>query len=193
MCAPSQWETTLHYIAISHWLGAYAKWSQHYTPHQYGISGTIIPVQMTFIRDHSGYGSANERCRYNVTSSHIGRAHTQNDLCTLVNNAKNWEACTHTVSEHIIYQVPQTHFTKGSWVSNPNLAKIFIVMSCKYADHIRSLFCTCLQQHVLICDLIAWIVKTKLEQKSFYQFKIITIHNYHRVCSTEIERWRWYN
>ena len=188
MCAPSQWETTLHCNAISHWLGAYAQWSQHYTPHQYGISGTIIPVQMTFIRNHSGYGSANERRCYNVTSSHIGRAHTQNDPCALVKNAKNWQTCTHTVSEHVIYYVPQTHFTKGLWVYNPNLAKIFVVMSCKNTDHIRSLFCICLQEHVQICDLIASVTTIKIRAKI-----ILPFHNYHIVCSTEIERWRWYD
>ena len=31
-------------------------------------------------------GSANGRRRYNVTSSFIGRAHTQNDTCCQINN-----------------------------------------------------------------------------------------------------------
>ena len=37
--APSQWETTLHCNVVSHWLGAYTKWSLRY--HQ------IFPIQRT--------------------------------------------------------------------------------------------------------------------------------------------------
>ena len=31
VCAPSQWETTLQYNVVSHWLGAYTKWSLQIT------------------------------------------------------------------------------------------------------------------------------------------------------------------
>ena len=45
--APNQWETTLHCNVVSHWLGAYTKWSLHFrsvTPHeQIGEVIHVIP------------------------------------------------------------------------------------------------------------------------------------------------------
>ena len=40
-------------------------------------------------------GSANERWRYNVTSSLIGCAHTQNDPCITYNIVLQWTKLTH--------------------------------------------------------------------------------------------------
>ena len=63
--APSQSETTLHCNIISHWLGAYTKWS--------------LGIYMYCTEIILDMGSANERHCYKVTLSLIGWAHTQND------------------------------------------------------------------------------------------------------------------
>ena len=57
--APSQWETSLQSKAISHWLRPNLE------------SALSKPIQGVIL----GIGSANERRRYNVTSSLIGWAH----------------------------------------------------------------------------------------------------------------------
>ena len=60
--APSQWEMTLHCNVISHWLGAYTKWSLVHIP------GIILCMHL-----------ANERQCYKVTSSVIGWATMDQD------------------------------------------------------------------------------------------------------------------
>ena len=42
---------------------------------------SVNSVKTRYCRDHSQNESANERRHYYVTFSHIGQAHTQNDLC----------------------------------------------------------------------------------------------------------------
>ena len=81
---PSQWETSLQSNAVSHWLGANlesALIKRQTDPaslmgsHPFRKSGIIL-----------GMGSANERWHYNVMSSLIGWAHTQNDPCESIWN-----------------------------------------------------------------------------------------------------------
>ena len=52
--APCQWETTLHYNIVSHWLGAYTKWSLWlYIPYIIVISFVLVVLSLavvTFIK-----------------------------------------------------------------------------------------------------------------------------------------------
>ena len=54
--APIQWETTLQCNVVSHWLGAYTKWSLQCTLNSIGQTLTkVLPLLVSFCRDHFAY------------------------------------------------------------------------------------------------------------------------------------------
>ena len=75
---PSQWETMLYCNIISHWLGAYTKWSliRHFL-----IYFRVTSFALGQSKDHLWMRPANERRCHIVMSSLIGWVHPKNDPC----------------------------------------------------------------------------------------------------------------
>ena len=140
MHAPSQWETTLNCNAISHWLGAYTKWSLDFHENsKHCIQGnpyrlwsglnvlTLISYMISAFRhhiivtSHKGHGVSNHRqreCLFNSLSRVITQKTSKRRTTSPLRRKSNGVSSQRTDNPEIVSISPwhpDTWLSKTSW------------------------------------------------------------------------------